>query len=304
MLYIVGYWHLFDYTKAFPEWKNSITYGICLIVLGLFVVISGFLVGYSTKKSISLIHFFKTRFIRIYLLYALAVAIFYLYGINGGTTSLKSMFFIPMVFGPAPLTLWFINMLVLFYLATPFLFKLAENPGNYFWFILAVLLIMFTLLATTTTIDKRVFLYFPCFCIGVYCSQHGLNTRVVNSRTASMVLGLWLIFLITGIDSWTLQILKQLLMILSCSYLMFSLSYFNEEKFKNLGIVSVISYSSFAMYLFHRPIYMSVKAFYFPESGKFQILYLLTVCLTLVIFISWTLQKLYDVAYVTCTKSH
>lgn len=304
MLYIVGYWHLFDYTTSFPEWKNSFTYGLSLIVMGIFVVISGFLVGSSGKKSNSLMHFYKTRLVRIYLLYALAVILFYFYGFNGGATSIKSLFFVAMIYGPPPTTLWFINMLALFYLATPFLLKLAENPVNYVLSIIAVLGTIIIFLATTQTVDERVLMYFPCYCVGVYCSRYGLNARAVNIGSAFLLFGIWVFFSFIRIEWWIFNPLKHILLILSCSYLIFAISYLNEDKFKDFKIVSLISYSSFAMYLFHRPIYVTLETLYFPERGQLQVLYLITVCLPLMVFISWGLQKLYDIGYVTVNKGH
>ena len=302
MLYIVGFWHLFDYTTAFPDWKNSFTHGLSLVVLGLFVVISGFLVGLSVKKSTSILDFYKTRFVRIYLLYAFAVILFFLYGLNSGTTSLKSLFFISMVVGPPPLTLWFINMLVLFYLVTPLLFKLTENPMRYFSFIISTSMLIFIFLGIINTLDKRVVLYFPCFCIGIYCSQHGLQDRNVSIRSALLLLSLWLTFSYIGIDAWGFNILMDIFLILSCSYLIFAISHYNENIFKKFQIVSFISFSSFAMYLFHRPIYLTLQTLYFPENEQLQVIYLLTACLPLMICISWGLQKLYDRGCIAVTK--
>jgi peptidoglycan/LPS O-acetylase OafA/YrhL len=304
MLYIVGYWHLFDYTTSFPEWKNSFTYVLSLIVMGLFVVISGFLVGGSGRKSNSPMHFYKTRLVRIYLLYALTVVLFYFYGFNGGATSIKSLFFVSMVYGPPPTTLWFINMLALFYLATPFLLRLAGNPVNYVLFIIAVLVTIWIFFTTTENVDERILLYFPCFCIGVYCSRYGLETRAVNIGSAFLLFAIGVFFSFTRIDSGTFNSLKYLFLIVSCSYLIFAISYINEDKFKNFKIVSLISYSSFAMYLFHRPIYVTLHALYFPEKGQLQLLYLITVCLPLMVFMSWGLQKLNDIGYGTVNKGN
>ena len=65
MLYIVGYWHLFNYTDAFPQYSNAVTYTMTLIVLGLFVLISGFLIGRRevkpTDNSSSIVGFYKKK---------------------------------------------------------------------------------------------------------------------------------------------------------------------------------------------------------------------------------------------------
>ncbi len=295
MLYIVGYWHLFAFTRAFPEYYNAFTIMVAMVLLGLFVIISGFLIGSSAKKSVSSVHFYKNRLIRIYPiypLYALAVVLFYAYGINDAATSFKSLILISMYHGPASVTLWFVTMIVLFYLATPLLLKLVESPVKYLFFIIAIMAMTVALQVVFGTVDYRLLLYFPCYCIGIHCSRHGIRTRVVNIRSALLLFCLGLILSFIEFGAWSQ--FNSILIILSCPYLIFAISCLNEDKFKRLGIISLLSYSSFAMYLFHRPIYFTLRSLYFPESGQFQVLYLVAVCLPAVVFISWGLQKLYD----------
>lgn len=300
ILYIVGFWHLFDYTHAFREYYNSFTRMAMIISMGLFVIISGFLVGSSAMKSVSLIHFYKNRLIRIYPLYALAVILLYAYGVNDAATSIKSLILISMYYGPAPVTLWFITMIMLFYLVTPLLLKLVESPVKYLLFIVAIFAMTVMAQAIFRTVDHRLVLYFSCYCIGIYCSRYGLRTRVVNIWSALLLLCLCLILPFVGIDIGAL--LRIIPIIFSSTYLIFAINYLNEDKFKRLNIVSTLSYCSFAMYLFHRPIYLTLKALYFPESGQFQVLYLMTVCLPAVVFISWGVQKLYDICYIEVNK--
>ncbi len=45
MLYIVGFWHLLDYTKVVTWHYNLVTYRLTVAALSLFVLISGFLTG-------------------------------------------------------------------------------------------------------------------------------------------------------------------------------------------------------------------------------------------------------------------
>jgi peptidoglycan/LPS O-acetylase OafA/YrhL len=51
ILYIVGFWHLMNYTDAFPGYSNLATDKITAIILGAFVFISGFFIG---KKDLTL----------------------------------------------------------------------------------------------------------------------------------------------------------------------------------------------------------------------------------------------------------
>jgi len=303
MLYIVGYWHLFNYTEAFPGYHNVFTYRLTFVVLGLFVFISGFLIARTTMKSKNAIYFYKKKLIRIYPLYVLAVLLFYIYGINAAETSIKSLVFISMYDGPPPLTLWFIAMLLLFYLVTPFLLQLIDHPVKYLFLIALVFVLTLILRVIFKAVDLRVLLYFPSFCLGIYCARQGLKIRLINMKSALLLFVPGLILSFIEIDSWTLNKLKDIPMVLSASYLIFVMSDLSEHRFKKVKLVSLLSYSSFAMYLFHRPVYITMKTVYFPENGPAQILYLITAALMMVAIISWCIQKAYDKGYNVLNRS-
>src|SRR5215469_1047632 len=67
MLYIIGFWHLLDYTNIVRWHHNPVTYRLTVAALSLFVFISGFLTG---RNDGVLAHgeiwrFYRTRFWRI-----------------------------------------------------------------------------------------------------------------------------------------------------------------------------------------------------------------------------------------------
>jgi len=294
ILYIVGYWHLFNYTDAFPGYANPVTGCAVSIVLGVFVFVSGFPNGRPTEKEIRPIQFYRRRLLRIYPLYAVALLLFYLYGICDAGTALKSLVFVSMFFGPSPYTLWFVTMIMLFYLITPALLGVVESPAKFLLFSGALFLIVFGLEAAFSTMDRKLLVFFPCYCVGIYCSRHGFKTRLVNCPSMLLLFLLWIVLMLFDSDSWTYRQIGNISEVLSCSFLISATCYLNEGKFKRSGIISFISYSSFAMYLFHRPIYSTLISLYFPGDGVLQVVYLGTVCLSLVIFTSWGVQKVYD----------
>ncbi len=294
MLYIVGYWHLFNYTSAFPSYNNLFTSKLTLILLGLFVLLSGFLVGKSSTNDSSVFGFYKKKLFRIYPLYALAVILFYLYDLNSSIVSIKSLIFVSMYLGPTPKTLWFITMVFSFYLITPLSMKWIENPIKFLAMNSFIFIIIFILLIILKTVDYRILLYFPSYCLGLYCSRYGLVTRAVNYKVGVLSLLIWVGIFLIETNSWTLNQLKNIPLVLSFSYLIFLVSHLNENKLKNFKIISKLSYSSYAMYLFHRPIYSSLIYLYFPSNNNEQVLYLMGPCLLIVFFLSWAIQKLYD----------
>lgn len=306
VFYIVGYWHLFNYTDAFPKYYNPVTSALTEIVLGLFVFISGFLICISTKKSAGIIDLYKKRLVRIYPLYFLAVVVFFLYGLNDGATTFKSLFFVSMIYTPAPMTLWFITMIMLFYLVAPIIARLSVSLEKY---LVAITLIMASLLTFQLFIgsaDIRIMIYFPCFCVGIYCATNGVQNRIFSIKYAISFLFFGILAYgmqyMMKVDSWSIISLSKIPLILSFSYLIFAVSYQKRDIFVSSEFIEFLSYGSYAMYLFHRPIYITLKSLYFPENGTHQILYLVGFCLVLVTIISWSIQKLYDKLYVATNK--
>lgn len=311
ILYVVGYWHLFEYTDAFPGYYNYYTKAITEIALGLFVLISGFLAGKSSQKSTGISSFYMKRLIRIYPLYFIAIFLFYIFRIDSSLTLLKSLAFVSMIHTPAPLTLWFINMIMLFYLITPFLSKSAKNSDlrKYCSHIALVVVLLLGFHFITRTLDGRLLMYLPCFGIGLYCSINRIkNTFITGKYLAFILIIVYLVYSALVVKNTTAQladvyniiqnpVISSLIktpFVLLCSYLVFMLSYQAQDIFVNLKSIEFISYSSYAMYLFHRPIYILLKFLYFPANSIFQILYLMSFCLVITIFVSWGIQQLYD----------
>ncbi len=59
-------------------------------------------------------------------------------------------------------------------------------------------------------------------------------------------------------------------------------------------VMRLLAYSSYCVYLFHRPVYKSLMKLWTPASHEMRYVYLLTVGLFLTIGISWVVQTLYD----------
>ncbi len=297
VLYIVGYWHLFNYTSYFRDYDNVYTRVATLIILGLFVFISGYLlaVNYGDKASVGT--FFLKRFLRIYPLYALAVAMFYYYGINDADVLVKSLYLISMYQGPPPYTLWFITMLMAFYLITPILMLASRNDFVFLLFTLGPLIATAIYSFNTDGVDLRLLLYYPCFCAGIYCARNGIVTGAFNFWTAILMLLFGLALHRLPIQSPQLDHLSQVPLIIGGLYLVIGFCDAFSRFFVKLRLIMLLSYCSFSMYLFHRPVYVAIKQVYFPVDPLDQFLYLLLIGVTLTLVIAWFVQKFYDAIY-------
>lgn len=67
ILWIVGFWHLLGYAPSIDGYKNDLTYRLTVVVLGLFVFISGHLIGRARITNAAEVwRFYRRRMIRIY----------------------------------------------------------------------------------------------------------------------------------------------------------------------------------------------------------------------------------------------
>jgi surface polysaccharide O-acyltransferase-like enzyme len=101
--------------------------------ISLFVLISGFLTGRRDGGLArgEIWRFYKTRFWRIYLPFVIASGLFLAAGVSDARALFKSVTLVAMLLAPPPFTLWFINMIILFYLIAPLLIGLRGNEAAY-----------------------------------------------------------------------------------------------------------------------------------------------------------------------------
>jgi peptidoglycan/LPS O-acetylase OafA/YrhL len=132
VLYIIGFWHLLEYAPPMAWRFHPIFDRLTVVVLSLFVLISGYLAGRPKAPftQVEVRRFYSARLLRIYPPYLLALLCFYLIGGVSGIIAAKGALLISMVAPPPPQTLWFITMLMMFYLWAPLLIVANERR---FW---------------------------------------------------------------------------------------------------------------------------------------------------------------------------
>ncbi len=296
ILYIVGFWHLFNYTDAFPQYYNIITLRVTWTVLASFTLLSGYFVGIKNENfdKKNTWKFFKKRVLRIYPLYATALLLFFLFGLADLSTVMKASIAVSMFSKPAPPTLWYITMLLVFYTISPILLKsiqskkIAAAAAGY-------VLLSFTLLIVhyfLRNIDLRVLVYLPSFYLGILLSTEKI---IVPGKALVLLLvaGLFFSFILNQNNLAVDGLLATPLVTVGAYCIFVS---FKKIPLKNpfYSAVSTLAYSSYCMYLFHRPLYITLKKIYFPGSGMAQTGYLIFFCLPCVIILSMYIQKYND----------
>ena len=302
VLWIVGYWHLRvycgkDYTDpylSFPgdEW-------ITKVVLGLFMFISGVLISKYTfdqfKKDC--FSFYKKRFTRFYLLYAISIILLYMMEYNslfGRFCLLTSLTMTSTYLLPQPRTLWFFSMIASFYIFTPFIMKKFPKSTLYSFFIIygvSIILMLFL----PKGIDPRFFWCFPLYWGGLII---GRNEHVLNVVTSKSVIG-GISFIIIFFQLLIIVLYPNQFVYLDFFSLPFSILFILYIS-RSLShpfitrITSFIAYSSMSAYLFHREIYIILMEVYnnwgFNLPYWFSAITFLPICL----IISYFIQLAYD----------
>jgi peptidoglycan/LPS O-acetylase OafA/YrhL len=293
IVYIVGFWHLQGYSVLADIHKTEATYQFTVAVLGLFVFLSGWLLGGKRLPGgwAGIGDFLRSRLKRIYPLFLLTLVLFVLVRISDVPTAAKAAVLLSMFWGPAPMTLWFITMLFLFYLVAPFLIRTVERPVG-FVVLCAAIFGCFAAAVALPEGDPRVALYFPAFVLGIVLSRREGALDSPRFLGAAMVALGAAVALAWWDDAPAESSLYSIPLASLGAICIFGLF----RRLPDLGasaLVQQIAYCSFAMYLLHRPVYKALKRVWFPETAAGQMATLYVYFLVLVV-VAWVVQVGYD----------
>ncbi len=296
ILYLMGFWHLFEYT-GIPRaiYNNDITRRGATIDLALFCLISGFL---CARKPIvgakGLRGYYVGRFWRLYPPFLAAGLLFIFMHVDEPKPVIHALALISMFTHVAPRTLWFIDMLVMFYAAAP-LFLWARDKV---WMCLLTLGIVlgacYAYDQTTHLLDRRLMLFLPCFVAGILFAG---KTPKLTWTLGALLVVLW------GLSAWLTvlipyeQLKDSLLQVplgVVSAVLLFLLIYRFADQLKPPAVVLWVSYASYFMYLFHRPLYTIVTPWLGGLSTPVRTTVLVAAIVPLLIVIAYLLQKGYD----------
>ncbi len=283
--------------------------------LGLFIFLSGYLLNlkkprFNTLESAKT--FLQKRFMRIFPLYYLALLFFfyihdfwnplhigiYLLGFQGIINAAI----------PSPLpTLWFIGLLVAYY--SFFVLLMAKKWTKTQQIILALSsgIGIFIINQFFPVADFRLILYIWVFLLGIYSAEYNIFQTKVWLKFGGLTVPLFIstlliLFYIESQESIIIEHLPGYLLI-NCLMVTFIVSlYYCAERFCQKFLlppwVLSISYSSYCVYLFHRPL------LWFMDSGLHKLLgenhdplissFLLTVGIAIIFIVAHFLQSIYD----------
>lgn len=297
ILFIVGFWHLLNYTTAFPGYANPLTVRLKIIILATFVFISGYFIGLKklSLNNTDILNFYKKRLLRIYPLYLFALAIFSLYDTTTATGTIKAALSLSMLIKPAPPTLWFVTMLILFYIAAPFMAHASRtlSTTSLLCCYTLVLAALVTYALITSKLDTRLIRYFPPFAMGIFVATTEQQPLSRPFHLAIVIIAA----LLTSFIAPSASLLHRIMSIPMALVVPYALFLFARQLTIPCSLHTptiLLSYISYAMYLFHRPIYSALTHLYFPQSHPAQLAYLLLCALPCLMLTALIIQTTFD----------
>lgn len=247
MLYIVGIVHMMEYVDVnfvTPTKLVPLNHG----VLATFMFLSGFFLG---KKKEMGGRFLIKRFIRLYLLYAIAATLMWIYGPYRYTTYLLSLTGLTNFILPQMQTLWFACILILFYAITPLMTcKEGVWKACIFFFILL-------LMTKIGYADERIIFYFPFYYIGLFLSRYNMYDVLNKGKIPLFLISLVAIFLLYNVAYNNSYLIADYLLSAFGVIAIVTFCIMCENVLLKSGAILTrhLSYASMCAYLFHRQIY-------------------------------------------------
>lgn len=295
IIYVIVILHISDYTQLY-NMEGIFVYCITSAAMGAFMFISGFLLKrkYEITGMSNVGCFFRRRFFRIIPLYLLAVFYFVLIGDMPWLRVLVSVIGLSAFMQPMTNTLWFVEMIWLFYLLYPILW--SEKVDKILFKSTLVYLLFLLFDKSVSSVDVRFFYYFPCFALGLVLPSQTFERYKKSWRLTSVALSFFLL-LAFALDRGESSGIAYCILIAIVSVLgMAVITFVSNMLSKNVrgGGILFVSYVSMAAYMFHRQILYMIYHIYWPEDGVWRLLYLLFVCLPIIVLVSYIIQKVYD----------
>lgn len=278
--------------------------------LGLFIFLSGYAIQYSAKiKTVrDVLLFWKKRIIRIMPLYWLGLFVFI---VIIERLSLKSMIIhmlgLQILLSPKwimPIaTLWYIGLILIFYFIYMGVSLVSKNNKQFIIFLSGAYLLAFFIHIIFNIIEYRFFLYYFVFMSGVLCCKYeGQINKIMSLKLHIMLLIISIIIVVLFKIPQEITIntllfhLNANVMLTSFSILMLSVTRLYGLRLNHIlvKILQFIAYSSYVVYLIHKPVWHILLKIYSPESMLGKGVYIILFGLFIVVIAAYFIQLGYD----------
>jgi peptidoglycan/LPS O-acetylase OafA/YrhL len=291
ILYVAGFWHLHNYTGFLPWYQAAPFARATVLALALFVLISGFLAGKAGQPitADALADYYRRRLIRIYPPYLLALIVFTVLGLSGAAF-LPSALMLNMILPPPPFTLWFMTMIVLFYLAAPFLLAVARQPARLVGTVALAWVMLFAVDRLAFDLEDRLLIYLPAFTAGILIANSPRPRSAVLAGSAVVAAGGYVLSLRAPALDADQSLWMAVWATPSAVFTFVAL----RGNLPRSRIIEELSLGGFFLYLFHRPIYVVLLKLSGAQTPGARELLLVGLGLPLAIAFGIIAQRAYD----------
>ena len=307
-IYIIGFWHHVSYIEL-DVLKTPLTRAFAVIALGVFFTVSAYLLTLQQRGNMNrtltseerkdvVKTYFSKRVFRIYPLYVLAVLMFFALNIGRWTIPhlITSVTLTAALIDKSPLTLWFINVIFLYYLTMPILWFFAKTNIRIVSVGIITGLFLFLLHRYAPLIDERIYIYLPSMIFGVLLGKNeGMRESLATPFFyigSALVTGAAL-FLIYA-QFVELDYIIAIISVMAFPALIKASEYIGALKnVQKLWVL--IGYASFAAYLFHRVFFEIAYDHGLGRSSDILVVSFGVIFILPAIFVaSYFLQNMYD----------
>lgn len=293
---IIVLYHSLGYGNSY--YSHPVIRSIGYASLAIFTFQSGFLLAtrYDLQNS-TFLDFMKKRLLRIWPLFLLSSVLLCLMGFNSWRSTAKAWFGLSSLWRPTPRTMWYVGLLLFLYINTLFWAK-GGLLKHVIEFVVTMCIIMGIQLIFHS-VDPRTFFYTPIYFVGIILGQYGYRrffSFIMTPRNIIMLLLLFAAILVAQVFTRSL-LLMWVNSIIGMVALMSFYVYLGEKWKDNQHLVSalsILSYATFCIYLFHREVFECLLLLWKPSSQFLVVPYLGFVGLIIVIPLAYYIQKGYD----------
>lgn len=242
--------------------------------LGVFTFLSGFLLSskYSFNSKNKTLQFYKKRVLRVWPLFVVSSFMLWIIHFNPLGPTLKGIIGVSPFWQPAPITMWYVAMLIGLYLITPFVMR-----GGLTKQILKACLVMALvglIQLFFLSVVPKTFNYYTVYLIGLVLGSnyYELTLNCLKSKKTLLLSIVWvlLFFMVFITNNDWLKSFSGVLGIV----VMLNLSLLISEKMNTnnnfVKVASFLAYASFCAYLFHREVMWLLLRLYRPNQGYLE----------------------------------
>jgi len=277
-----------------------------IFALGAFVFISGFKLINSHLKT-NLTDFFHSRFLRVIPLYYVSLLLFILFMRNNITLPkllihlFGGQLIFPHLFKEMLPTLWFIGLIFVYYILFIVMRSFIGNKPKFFFisfFLYGILLLLDSCPYTADKIiDSRVLLYFPYFILGIYFGKYHEATINKFRNLVTLYLLFFGSMILSNIyfypPSKNFEILFHQFFHLPLNIILLLVTLRVKFTGKIKDLIFSLSFASFSIYLFHRPIWYAMNLIYHKPT-PYQHLYIFFIGIPTIFIVSYIIQRSYN----------